>query len=326
MSKKKEDGYQPEPVVHPSLGRKMQEVNLKSMEEEIAIIAAGDFHIGSSSCNIPALKEFVRQVVRQAETHQVFLIGMGDIFDCITPKDKRHCTNSVDPMANTLDKAVKVFREIFDPLLSTRKVTWVGSLIGNHELKCNGGETDMIERLAETCRIEHLGMKCFIFFDFKYRGQPLLNAKGKPVILRTVAFHGCKNSRLPQGRYRIMREFLKENQFVLDDEKKNLDVIKTCQVALMGHTHDVRVDVERAIVPHPRRGSFRTLTQYACNTGTFMDTASFKTNNYATAGGYQPTSVGYIRILVSRTNGLKVEAMLNSGLNPDVTDLPWDQV
>lgn len=295
-------------VKNPSMSRKIIPVPLKSENEEITIIAAGDFHLGSDACNKGALKAFVQQVYKESQKHQTYLLLMGDLFDALSMNDRR---SRQDERDGSMDENIKRFGEIFDPILCTNRVKIVGSLIGNHELKYNGGDTDPIQRLYEKCHIDHLGIKSFIYFDLNL-------GKKKLATLRTVAFHGASNSRQPQGQLRIIREFLKENDLTMDDH------IRLNQVSFMGHTHACRVEEVIKLIPDPRKGTYRNYTQYACNCGTFHDSANFTTNSYSTAMGYNPAPVGYVKVSVSME---KINAVVvNKGLNPMVSPISWQEI
>jgi len=298
------------PSVIPSVQKKIVPVVLKSASEEIAIVAAGDFHVGATAFNEKAFYEFVKQMEVEAKKHHTYLILMGDLFDAINITDKRF---QMAEHKYSMDDAQTFIKTAFEPLLKTKRFHFVGALVGNHELKYCKGDSDPIFRLYQTTGIEPLGIKAYIYFDF-------MIGKKKVATLRTVAFHGSSNSRLDHGRVGIVRKFMEENQLTEDD------FIRLNQIAFYGHTHDCRVEEVRKIIPNPRKGICGNYTQYSCLTGSFYDIANFKTRSYAAERGLPPSPVGYVKAIVCPGQALKVEAVLNNGLNPDVESRTWDQM
>ena len=71
-------------------------------------------------------------------------------------------------------------------------------------------------------------------------------------------------------------------------------------------------------------GKSDRITQHACLTGTFYDTGNTLTNSYSVVKGYNPTLVGYVKIIVSM-NGVIAEAITRD-LNPDVGELSWTRM
>jgi len=293
--------------VTPSVQKKIIPVALKSPEEEIALVAAGDFHVGATCFNETAFYEFVRQILEESKKRHVYVILMGDLFDAINITDKRF---QLAEHKCSMDDAQIFIATSLKPLLESKRVHFVGALIGNHELKYCRGDSDPIYRLYRETGVEPLGIKAYIYFD-------LFVGKKKIATLRTVAFHGASNSRLEQGRVRIVRDFLRENELTEDD------FVRLNQIAFYGHTHDCRVEEVRRIVPVPREGIQARYTQYTCLTGSFYDIANFNTRSYVAERGLSPTPVGYIKAIVSLNKELKVEAVTNNGLNPDVVSRSW---
>jgi len=298
------------PSVIPSVQKKIVPVVLKSPSEEIAIVAAGDFHVGATAFNEGAFHEFVKQMEVEAKKHPTYLILMGDLFDAINITDKRF---QMAEHKYSMDDAQTFIKTAFEPLIKTRRFHFVGALIGNHELKYCKGDSDPIFRLYQTTGIEPLGIKAYIYFDFMLGKQMLAT-------LRTVAFHGSSNSRLDQGRVRIVRQFMEENQLTEDD------FIRLNQIAFYGHTHDCRVETINKPIYNPRKGFGVHHVQYSCLTGSFFDIANFKTKSYAAERGLPPSPVGYIKATVCPGKDLVVEAIMNNGLNPDVEHRTWDQM
>lgn len=291
------------------MSTKIVSVNLSKENEQFTIIAAGDFHIGANAFNEIAFKVFVKQVKKEAARRQVFVLLMGDIFDSIPVGDKRFNLNE---RKNNMDDSQKLFKILIAPLINHPRITFVGSLIGNHEISFSRGDTDPIVRLHEMCGIPHLGIKSYIYFDLKYK-------KKKMATLRTVAFHGAKNSATDYGRLKIIKDFLKENDLTHDE------FIRMNNIVFYGHTHDCRVEKVNKTLPSPRDDGTLRAVQYGCLTGSFYDIANFKTSSYAANKGLVPSIVGYIKVRVSMKE-IVPEVVDDNGLNPDIEKINWTEM
>jgi len=290
-----------------SITTKMVPVHLSKKNEEFTIIAAGDFHVGANAFNERAFKVFIKQIKKESIHRQVFILFMGDLFDSISPADRRF--NAGERNTN-MHKSQEKFKELIAPILNNPRITFVGSLIGNHELMYSRGDTDPIALIHQTTGIDHLGIKSYIYFDLKYK-------KKKIATLRTVAFHGAKNSATDYGRLKIIKDFLKENNLTHDEFLRMNDIV------FYGHTHDCRVEKSPHLLVKPRSKEQGYRNQYGCLTGSFYDTANFTSKSYASNRGFEPLMVGYIKARVGFTLGINPEAITGNGLNPNVQELKW---
>jgi len=291
----------------PTVQKEIVQIKVRSKNEKVFLVSAGDFHIGATSFNEAAFFKFIEHLWALTQIGQVYLLLMGDIFDSINVNDKRFNLAEHD---KSMDDSQVFMAKAMARLHGNPNFHVVGSLTGNHELKYCRGDSDPIFRLYQATGIKPLGMKCYIYFDFILKGK-------KTATLRTVAFHGCSNSRLPQGRTRIVREFLKENQLTEDE------FIRLNQIAFYGHTHDCKVEEVKSYVPNVRAGTTAEYTQYACLTGSFYDIANFNTSSYAAEHGYTPSPVGYVCVTATLDTDLRVETVTNHGLNPNVEHRSW---
>lgn len=313
MSKSSQKEIEARKPLVPSTGCHTVRVNLKSPDQEFVIIAAGDFHVGSSSFNEFAFNTFKNQVKAEAKKHPTYLLLMGDLFDGIAASDKRY---TKDTQVGTASEALDLVTAHVKDLEQVPGLHLIGALTGNHEAKFCGGDINLIYGLYRQASdaLTPLGFKSFIYFDLIHKGK-------KIGTLRTVAFHGAKNSCLPQGRARIVREFLKENDLTKDS------FLRKTSIVFYGHTHDTRVEEVCSIIAEPRTKRFIHVTQYGCLTGSFHDSANCTENSYAADRGMLPMPVGYIKVTVSTKMATpKVEAITNNGLNPKVSTASWMDV
>jgi len=288
----------------PSRGVKVVPVNLANPNEDFAIIAAGDFHVGADAFNKNAFANFVKQVLEVATKKKVFIILMGDLFDSIHFGDNRYSASST---IATMDDSLAYLSESLKPLLNNSNITFVGALAGNHELKYCKGDVNPIYRHYADTGIAPLGSYCSIYFDLKVNGK-------KIATLRTVAFHGGRSANTNAGRMKIAREFLRDHGGTYDE------FVRETHIVFYGHTHGTGVSKEEIQIDNVREKKCYTKVQWCCCTGSFFDTANHSTNSYAADKGLPPLTIGYVKANVS-LDELKVEA-ITDGLT-DVKKIEW---
>jgi len=295
----------------PSTGRLIVPIHLKTAKQNIAIIAAGDFHVGADSFNEKAFSRFIQRLKTEAKKQPTYVILMGDLFDSIHFRDKRFSTDSVK---KTMDESMDMLADTFKELAKIKDLHFVGAITGNHEAKYCGGDVNLIYNLYKRVdhKIQPLGFRCYIYFDLIYKGVTIQT-------LRTVAFHGAGNAGTSMGRSKVVKKFLDENGETYDVFFRKNNII------FYGHTHEVKVDSVSRIQPEVRTGAWKQYTQYNCLTGSFMDIANFDRNSYAAEKAYSPMPVGFIKVTVSIAT-LHVEAVTNDGINPTVDPIGWGQI
>lgn len=298
-------------IVTPSTTREIVTVKLSSENETFGIVAAGDFHVGAAAFNEPAFFEFIKDLQYYSEKEHVYVILMGDLFDAIMLSDKRFYGKA---QAGTIDESMDFICNAFKPCLSNPKIHFIGSLTGNHELSYCRGDTDLIYRMYNRTDIKPLGSECFILFDMMLEDKIVAT-------LRTVAYHGSKNSMTEHGKVKIIRDFVDNNLLQYDKG------IKLNHIGFFGHTHGCRVEHVRELIPEPRvgkNGRWAQIHMCGCLTGSFFDTANFKTNSYAQDKGYKPMPIGYIKGSVSVANGFDFWTVVDK-FNPRVRSInAWD--
>lgn len=298
-------------ILTPSTTRKIIQVNVSDPDEHFGIVAAGDFHIGAAAFNEPAFYMFLDDLRYYSEKEHVYVILMGDLFDSIMLMDKRFYGKAQN---GTMDECMDFAKDALKPYLANPKIHWVGAISGNHELKYCGGDSDPIYRLYQLTGIDPLGSECFILFDIYMEGK-LQHS------LRTVAFHGAKNSMNEHGKLKIVKDFVDNNMLLFDEGAK------MNQVMFYGHTHGTRVEIVRKIIPAPRKGAkgeWVQVNMVGCLTGSFFDTASFSKNSYAQDKGYTPLPIGYIKGEISINDGYEFWEVVDK-FNPLVrTVSPWE--
>jgi hypothetical protein len=188
------------------------------------------------------------------------MIGMGDFWDCIVPKDKRF-----DPSQefNLIDESYNKVKDILKPIAP--KILCL--LTGNHEYHLvSDGYGDLIKRLSVELQTAYAGFSSFL----------RLETKEKPVKKIVLYIH--------HGWFSGRQRGSKINN--LENMMRDYDA----DIYLAGHSHDlfgtrrVRISFEGA-----KKVIF-------ANTGSFLETATWGTSGYGERAGYPPQKLGIIKI------------------------------
>jgi predicted MPP superfamily phosphohydrolase len=225
--------------------------------EQIEIIPLGDIHYGSSNCNLKYLKSTLQYI---ADTPNCYMIGMGDYFDCVIPKDPRF-----DPSQeyNFIDESYDVIKKLFEPV----KEKILCLLIGNHEYHLvTDGYANLANRLATELRTAYAGFSSFLQVE----------TNEKPV--RKIVFY------LHHGWFSGRQVGSKANNII------NLMRDYEADCYLVGHSHDL-FGIRRV------RISFNNTRKIIfANTGSFLETATWGTSGYGERAGYPPQKLGVIKL------------------------------
>ena len=231
---------------------------IQTTSDQLEILPLGDVHYGSPNCN---LRKFQNNLDYVKHAKDCFVILMGDLWDCIIPTDKRH-----DP-----EEEYEMIDEQYDfvhNLLLPIKDKVICALTGNHEYKLHqSGHGDLTKRLCKELGIPFAGFSAFI----KIKVMPKTHKSS----LIIYAHHGWTASRRTGGVINAI---------------ENLSQYYNADVYLMGHSHklgstkQVRIDWS---------GSKDVLF---CNTGTFLETATWGKTSYAERAGYPAQRLGCLKI------------------------------
>lgn len=224
--------------------------------EQIEIIPLGDVHFSSPNCNIKSFKGIIEYITH---ADNCYVIGMGDYFDAILPKDKRY-----DP-----SDEFKVMDETFDKMkdiLSPIKEKILCLLTGNHEyrLHCDG-YGDMTKRLSKELSVPYAGFSTFLRIETK---QPVKK-------ITIYAHHGWFAGRQRGSKINNLENLMRDYE---------------ADIFLVGHSHDlfatrrVRINFNGA-----KKVIF-------ANTGSFLETATWGTTGYSERSGYSPQKLGVVKI------------------------------
>ena len=234
-----------------------------SNKDVITIVPFGDVHLGSPNCDWNKFWRFIKW----AEKEDLYLIGMGDIFDVILATDKRYSAEERQlPLLNAIDTIVKTL----EPLAKQGKI--IGLHRGNHEQKmADIGVGDPILNVCARLGVKFLGYSSFIKIVAK-RGFK----KGVEVnTLVIYSHHGFFSGRKRGSKI------------------NNLEDLSTYWIAdlyLVAHSHDL-FSSKRVCIDFNGQHERAFL-----NTGAFLKTAEIGTCNYSERAGYPPQKLGIARI------------------------------
>lgn len=132
--------------------------------QTVRIIAFSDVHYGAEGC---AANRFEEDVIRKfADDPSAYYLGIGDMYDAITPKDVRHRISEAGSKYRAteavLDDVIKDFTHLFKKN-KIPKERILGFGVGNHEddvLRRYG--TDLIERTCYELGVKNLGYSFFL--------------------------------------------------------------------------------------------------------------------------------------------------------------------
>ena len=235
-------------------------LSLGVKNETIEIVPFGDIHYGSKCCRIDKFKRLVDWVKSKPNT---YMIGMGDLIDCIIPKDKRFDIDSGDEY-NMIDDLV----EDMEMMLAPIKSRIICMLMGNHEYHMfKDGYGDPIKKICKNLCIPYGGFSSFI----KLSISPRTHCKS----LVIWAHHGWFAGRKRGGKVNN-----------LEDNMANYDA----DIYLAGHSHDLWATRKSRVYWSGSRDVIFG------NTGSFLETASKGTISYAERANYPPQKLGVLKI------------------------------
>ncbi len=231
---------------------------IQSTAEQIEIIPTGDWHYGSPNCNIRKIQDLLKYI--QSASH-CYVILMGDLWDSIRPQDKRF-----DPAVDyeQIDDQYEKVRDLLLPI----KDKILCAVTGNHEYKLHSsGHGDLTKRLCKELGISYGGFSCFL----KLKVVPKTHEKS----LILYIHHGWTASRRSGGVINSIEAI-----------SRHYDA----DIYLVGHSHQLSSTKQARI---DWAGSKDILF---CNTGTFLETATWGNTSYSERAGFPPLRLGCMKL------------------------------
>ena len=238
---------------------------IEMVNKKAYIIPFGDIHYGSPNCRLDKFKDLIKWGKNKKN---VFWIGMGDYIDAIVPHDPRFQSDrKFEKIDKSVDKMIGVLKPISERILTL--------ITGNHEDKISrAGYFNPTKRMCEELDVPYGGYSTFIKVRAFIRGKRLHN---RPLVI--YAMHGYSSSRLTgsavNGVERLAQWY-------------DADIFLVAHNHKLWSTRQVRIDY----------GGYQK--KIFANTGTFLETATIGSNEYAERKGYPPLKLGVIKILIKQ--------------------------
>ena len=231
--------------------------------DKITIVPFGDVHYGTPACDISSFTSMLKWAEKE---DNLYLIGMGDMFDCILADDKRY-----DASHDQGQSFLKHY-ETMKNLLSPVKHKIIGLHSGNHEFTlAKKGYGDPVESICNQLGIEYIGYSAFT--QLVARRKFLKGLESNAITI--YSHHGWFSGRKMGGKINNITD---------------LALHWDADIYLAGHSHDL-FGVRKVKVDY--NGSKKLIF---CNTGTFLKSAPWDTTTYSERAGYPPVKLGIARI------------------------------
>ena len=254
------------------------------MDTKYKVVLAGDFHFGSTQCDVGLIKKFVAKYAGQ---DGVKVILMGDEIDAVCRADKRFDPRNVaEPYRgepNFIDLVTKGFVDLMMPL----KGQIIAGVDGNHgHTYRKATDSDPMFWVQKELGYERLGYAGWVSLVLRWH----LAKSAKDVRTRTVNFfvsHGKPSSAQTPGG--SLNTLANSAQWFVSD------------VAAHGHTHRLSAGMNRIMfMPDPRHSTYRKVKQHLIQTGSFLKSYSMDEHSpYSERALYSPIDLGWACVQVS---------------------------
>lgn len=240
---------------------------ISGKHDEVEIVPFGDIHLGNRNCRKDKFKRLIDWVLSKPN---VYVIGMGDLLDCIIPKDKRFQADDIEPY-EVIDDLRDEMEEILDPI----KDRIICLLQGNHEYHMQqDGYGCPIKKICKSMEVPYGGFSSYI------RLLPDSKIHVKSLVL--WIHHGWFAGRKRGAKVNC----LEDNMAYYDAD-----------VYLAGHSHDLWSTRKSRIYWSGSRDVIFG------NTGSFLETATWGTNSYSERANYPVQKLGVLKLKWIPTQG-----------------------
>ena len=264
--------------------------------DSFRIIPIGCTHCGNAAAeeHEPQLKLLMREILSSKNTYTIL---MGDSAEFINVRDKRFDAAALASWINVPDLVdlakvqVEYYLELIRPLAKANKILAI--VDGNHERAIKRySERDVYSQIVSTVKgwqkmkaSERLGVGMTGWLLLRFVGKKS-GKGGASKVIKVNLHHGFVGGRLDGAKALNMQRWLWSHD---------------ADVAMMGHSHDIKVLPGAIETLNARNGKVETKSRIGLITGNWLGRAS-----YATDAGYLPLPVGYTELkLWPRTQGMK---------------------
>ena len=280
----------------------------KELPKNYELIQCGDLHLGSPNCSEDSIQEMIEYV---GSNPNVYLVNIGDNVEAISPRDKRFNFSS-NPYQTTQQQAERVI-QLFMPIRD--KILAWGT--GNHEI-CQMQTCDWGKYMADALKVPY-GLYCYKL-EVSSRGHKLMHK----LWFTHGSGHLTSNAKDDIQREGNMKASLKG--------KLSRSAHADCVYVGCGHIHRsiivkptvenklyINTDDAGNIKQHYHVLSEQNIPYIAPDSRFYVASPSFmklysKPGNgyvsYAEIAGYEPSEIGYTKIIVDDTKVVDVKAII----------------
>jgi predicted phosphodiesterase len=249
-----------------------------SRSDVFRIWPLGDVHWGARACD----EGLFRKTVAQIKANNDFWIGMGDMTECITRRDKRHQEDVLAPWLWGHGPVLSLQQESLVEEVKPIGSQCLAYLEGNHELAVEEDGTDMYLSVVKAIRATestdlHMGMSGFLVLKFRRTDT---DRKGGTSTFTFYLHHGFGGGDLMSGPA-IKLERLAESY--------------SADIYMMGHTHK-QIVFATEVFSATRSGALQAEKRYHINTGTFLKSNLPEATTYSERFGKKPVVLGPVMI------------------------------
>lgn len=232
--------------------------------ETIKIKPVSDVHLGSKHCDLKALKSYLGE-----PDPKTYLIGLGDMMDCIIVSDSKRYRKSGDEFESEdiIGESVNQWVSILEPF----RVQIIGLGIGNHEdnivKRCS---VNPVKLLCDRLEVPYLGYSFLLRVIMREAA-----GRGRTVTIR--GHHGWGGGSRTQGS--DLTKFSRDTALFSAD------------LYLYGHVHKLQYDTVPRLSLVGDQLTAKNKHLVIC--GTFLKTFSGTTDaTYSECSGYPPAKIG----------------------------------
>lgn len=242
------------------------------------IVLAGDFHYGSTQCDVGLMRKFVSKYAGVENTKVILL---GDELDCVARADKRFDPRNVAEKYRGERNFIDLVADDFIDLLHPLKGQIVAGVDGNHgSTYLKQADTDPMHRISRELGYQRLGYAGWVSFVFRREGKGAERA-GRTRTVNYFVSHGKPSTAQTPGG--SLNTLASSAQWFISD------------IAAHGHTHRLSAGNSRIMLaPDPRHGTYRKTKQHLIQTGSFLKSYSKdEFSPYSERALYAPIDLGW---------------------------------
>jgi hypothetical protein len=236
----------------------------------INLLGLGDVHFGNPGCDVPYFEKHIDWVADHPDT---YMIGMGDMADCIEKQDKRFSWDGISKEFPTPQSQFRYLEEILKPI----KDRIIVLLDGNHEIAYwNKFSHNYTDGLAYALGVPYSGIDCYIRLKFQRQSDGMKAPRTTDFDI--YAHHGYASPRGVGGKVKTLIDLA--------------SIYPSASLILAGHTHakgpvmpQVSTTFNDAFKPVRREINF-------VYTGSFLNGHVAGLKSYAEERAYAPLPLG----------------------------------